>query len=73
MSLEPPQRGYGREAYFWALIASLGVLKALLGPLGCQDAAIPRWSIFDRRIALAGNAHQCGTVRFGTAASARDW
>ncbi len=46
----------------------LAKLKALLGSLGCQDAAIPCWSIFDRRIALAGNAHQCGgTVPFGTA------
>jgi choline dehydrogenase-like flavoprotein len=44
----------------------LGKLKALLGPLGCQEAAIPSWSILDQRIPLAGNAHQNGTVRFGT-------
>jgi len=52
----------------------LGKLKALLGPLGCQDMAIPGWSILDQRIPLAGNAHQCGTVRFGTdpASSALD-
>jgi choline dehydrogenase-like flavoprotein len=41
-------------------------LKALMGPLGCHDTAIPSWSILDQRIPLAGNAHQCGTVRFGT-------
>jgi choline dehydrogenase-like flavoprotein len=49
-------------------------LKALMGPLGCHEAAIPSWSILDQRIPLAGNAHQCGTVRFGTdpASSALD-
>ena len=36
-----------------------------MGPLGCHDSAIPSWSILDQRIPLAGNAHQCGTVRFG--------
>jgi choline dehydrogenase-like flavoprotein len=52
----------------------LGKLKALLGPLGCQEMTIPGWSILDQRIPLAGNAHQCGTVRFGTdpASSALD-
>ncbi len=40
-------------------------LKALMGPLGCHDTAIPGWSILDQRIPLAGVAHQCGTVRFG--------
>ncbi|MDQ6819006.1 MAG: GMC family oxidoreductase [Actinomycetota bacterium] len=40
-------------------------LKALMGPLGCHDMAIPGWSILDQRIPLAGVAHQCGTVRFG--------
>jgi choline dehydrogenase-like flavoprotein len=44
----------------------LGKLKALIGPLGCHESAIPSWSILDQRIPLAGNAHQCGTVRFGT-------
>ena len=44
----------------------LGKLKELMGPLGCHEAAIPSWSILDQRIPLAGNAHQCGTVRFGT-------
>ena len=39
-----------------------------------MTAAIPSWSILDQRIPLAGNAHQCGTVRFGTdpASSALD-
>ena len=41
-------------------------LKALMGPLGCHEMAIPSWSILDQRIPLAGVAHQCGTVRFGT-------
>src|SRR5438067_5624442 len=40
-------------------------LKALMGPLGCHETPIPSWSILDKRIPLAGNAHQCGTVRFG--------
>jgi choline dehydrogenase-like flavoprotein len=37
-----------------------------MGPLGCHESAIPSWSLLDQRIPLAGNAHQCGTVRFGT-------
>ena len=44
----------------------LAKLKALMGPLGCHETAIPGWSILDQRIPLAGVAHQCGTVRFGT-------
>jgi choline dehydrogenase-like flavoprotein len=43
----------------------LAKLKQLMGPLGCHDAAIPAWSILDKRIPLAGVAHQSGTVRFG--------
>jgi choline dehydrogenase-like flavoprotein len=52
----------------------LGKLKALMAPLGCHETAIPSWSILDQRIPLAGNAHQCGTVRFGSdpASSALD-
>ena len=41
----------------------LGKLKALMGPLGCHETAIPSWSILDQRIPLAGNAHHaepCG-------------
>jgi choline dehydrogenase-like flavoprotein len=44
----------------------LGKLKGLMGKLGCHEMAIPSWSILDQRIPLAGVAHQCGTVRFGT-------
>jgi choline dehydrogenase-like flavoprotein len=43
----------------------LAKLKELMGPLGCHDTAIPSWSILDKRIPLAGVAHQSGTVRFG--------
>jgi choline dehydrogenase-like flavoprotein len=47
----------------------LGKLKGLLGDLGCSERAIPRFSVLDERIPLAGIAHQCGTVRFGEDAS----
>src|ERR671919_299604 len=40
-------------------------LKGLLGDLGCSERSIPRFSVLDQRIPLAGIAHQCGTVRFG--------
>jgi choline dehydrogenase-like flavoprotein len=40
-------------------------LKGMLGDLGCHERAIPRFSVLDQRIPLAGIAHQCGTVRFG--------
>jgi choline dehydrogenase-like flavoprotein len=43
----------------------MGKLKALLGPLGCQQVAIPRWSVLSQQIPIAGIAHNCGTVRFG--------
>jgi choline dehydrogenase-like flavoprotein len=43
----------------------LAKLKGLLGELGCAERAIPRFSVLDQRIPLAGIAHQCGTVRFG--------
>jgi choline dehydrogenase-like flavoprotein len=43
----------------------LGKLKSLLGDLGCHERSIPRFSVLDQRIPLAGIAHQCGTVRFG--------
>src|SRR5918996_1102638 len=43
----------------------LGKLKGLLSDLGCQARAIPRFSVLDQQIPLAGIAHQCGTVRFG--------
>jgi choline dehydrogenase-like flavoprotein len=43
----------------------LSKLKGLLGAIGCQERAIPRWSVLDQQIPLAGIAHNCGTVRFG--------
>jgi choline dehydrogenase-like flavoprotein len=43
----------------------LGKLKALLGPIGCHESTIPRWSVLDQQIPIAGIAHNCGTVRFG--------
>jgi choline dehydrogenase-like flavoprotein len=44
----------------------LAKLKDLLGPLGCRQTSIPRWSVLNQQIPLAGIAHNCGTVRFGT-------
>ena len=44
----------------------LAKLKDLLGPLGCHRTMIPRWSVLSQQIPLAGIAHNCGTVRFGT-------
>ena len=44
----------------------LGKLKDLLGPLGCRRTPIPRRSVLSQQIPLAGIAHNCGTVRFGT-------
>ena len=44
----------------------LAKLKSLMGEIGCAERMIPRWSVLDQRIPLAGIAHQCGTVRFGT-------
>jgi choline dehydrogenase-like flavoprotein len=36
-----------------------------MGHIGCETM-VPGWSVLDQRIPLAGVAHQCGTVRFGT-------
>jgi choline dehydrogenase-like flavoprotein len=44
----------------------LAKLKELLGPIGCHETAIPRWSVLGQQIPIAGIAHNCGTVRFGT-------
>jgi choline dehydrogenase-like flavoprotein len=44
----------------------LAKLKGLLGALACEETMVPSWSVLDQRIPLAGVAHQCGTVRFGT-------
>jgi choline dehydrogenase-like flavoprotein len=43
----------------------LATLKGLLADLGCSERSIPRFSVLDQRIPLAGIAHQCGTLRFG--------
>ncbi|MGH2968216.1 MAG: GMC oxidoreductase [Solirubrobacteraceae bacterium] len=43
----------------------LAKLRGLMGSLGCHRA-IPSATILDQRIPLAGVAHQCGTVRFGS-------
>jgi choline dehydrogenase-like flavoprotein len=49
-------------------------LKHLLPHLGCRDRLLPNTFSRDERIPIAGVAHQCGTVRFGTdpASSALD-
>jgi choline dehydrogenase-like flavoprotein len=44
----------------------LAKLKGMLADLGCQERSIPRFSVLDQQIPLAGIAHQCGTIRFGT-------
>jgi choline dehydrogenase-like flavoprotein len=44
----------------------LAKLKDLLGPMGCHQTSIPRWSVLSKQNPLAGIAHNCGTVRFGT-------
>jgi choline dehydrogenase-like flavoprotein len=41
-------------------------LKGLLGHLGMHPHLIPHEIVRDQRIPIAGVAHQCGTVRFGT-------
>jgi choline dehydrogenase-like flavoprotein len=43
----------------------LAKLKDLLGPMGCHETSVPRWSVLSQQIPLAGIAHNCGTVRFG--------
>ncbi len=43
----------------------LGKLKRLLGAVGCHERAIPRFSVLDQQIPIAGIAHNCGTARFG--------
>ena len=44
----------------------LAKLKGLLAPLGCHQMTAARWSVLSQQIPLAGIAHNCGTVRFGT-------
>ncbi|MDT8436169.1 MAG: GMC family oxidoreductase, partial [Gemmatimonadota bacterium] len=49
-------------------------LKDMLGDIGCENRLIPCSVYLGKKIPIAGTAHQCGTVRFGTdpAASALD-
>jgi choline dehydrogenase-like flavoprotein len=47
----------------------LAKLRSLLGRLDCHEALIRNQAVLDQRIPLAGVAHQCGTVRFGTDAA----
>ena len=44
----------------------LAKLKELLSRLACHQMMISRWSVLSQQIPLAGIAHNCGTVRFGT-------
>ncbi|HEX2045418.1 MAG TPA: GMC family oxidoreductase [Gaiellaceae bacterium] len=44
----------------------LGKLKGLLKHLDMHEHLLPNQLIRDERIPIAGVAHQCGTVRFGT-------
>src|SRR4051794_18357926 len=44
----------------------LAKLEHLLVPLGCHATGIRRWSVLSEQVPLAGIAHNCGTVRFGT-------
>jgi choline dehydrogenase-like flavoprotein len=44
----------------------LAKVKGLLSRLGCHRRPIPRWSVLSQQIPLAGIAHNCGTIRFGT-------
>lgn len=41
-------------------------LESMLTALGCKKRLIPRLLYLGKKIPLAGVAHQCGTVRFGT-------
>jgi choline dehydrogenase-like flavoprotein len=52
----------------------LDKLRGLLGPLDMLEHLLPNTLIRDERIPIAGVAHQCGTVRFGSdpASSALD-
>lgn len=41
-------------------------LKGMLKEIGCHDHLIP-WSVYlGKKIPIAGTAHQCGTIRFGS-------
>lgn len=41
-------------------------LKGMLGSIRCESWLVSRSAYLGKRIPIAGTAHQCGTVRFGT-------
>jgi choline dehydrogenase-like flavoprotein len=41
-------------------------LKSLLKEIGCHDYLFSRSLYLNQRIPIAGTAHQCGTIRFGS-------
>lgn len=41
-------------------------LRGMLSKIGCEDRLIPCSVYLGKKIPIAGTAHQCGTVRFGT-------
>ena len=41
-------------------------LKSMLEQLGCEKHLFPQHIYLGKKIPLAGTAHQCGTIRFGT-------
>ncbi len=44
----------------------VGKLKGLLKKIGCEDKLMQSTFYLKKKIPIAGVAHQCGTVRFGT-------
>jgi len=41
-------------------------LKGMLSDIGCQSKLMPCSVYLGKKIPIAGTAHQCGTIRFGT-------
>lgn len=41
-------------------------LREMLSAIGCESRLIPCSAYLGKKIPIAGTAHQCGTVRFGT-------
>lgn len=41
-------------------------LKEMLSSIGCEEHLLPQTIYLGKKIPIAGTAHQCGTVRFGT-------
>ncbi|CAN5477942.1 GMC family oxidoreductase [soil metagenome] len=61
-SIQINYTGNNREAHK-RLVAKL---KNMLGEIGCQSMLMPCTAYLGKTIPLAGTAHQCGTIRFGT-------